>query len=111
MILPNPLTHHKIIGNRIKHIGKKLQINTYFTEICFCPGGSICFDEEILKGKISYRLKNRNTFFMNNVSSKSLIVKDILVSTFKPYENELSLNIKLGIKTLYKFYIITAGDD
>lgn len=48
---------------------------------------------------------------MNNVSSKSLIVKDILVLTFKPYEKELSLNIKLGIKTLYKFYIITAGDD
>lgn len=48
---------------------------------------------------------------MNNGSSKSLIVKDILVSTFKPYEKELSLNIKLGIKKLFKFYIITAGDD
>lgn len=48
---------------------------------------------------------------MNNVSSESRIVKDILVLSFKPYEKELSLNIKLGIVTLYKFYTITAGDD
>lgn len=37
--------------------------------------------------------------------------RQILVSSFKPYEKELSLNIKLGITNLYKFYIITAGDN